>query len=1342
MKKIFSLLLLVFGAFYFSQNVFADATVINDTINLVSKNAFAYDIKLDQTEERSALVTYRLNGISYKVMVQAWDATGTTLLKEVLGTLYPNGNRILFNFDGIDIGTEVVFKVKVYSKRVAEPTLIVDEFTDNGAWSFFGPFGVSANNYPFSDTFGRLAVTESYGGTVTVSSTDYQVSNGISYRDVNYGGIGVGLYSFDPRMQPILNKNNEYGFDGDQFLNGATGFDFKRVKYSDDGRLFVARQTTERASIWEFNPDNLNHYPNDIFGRGGLDTSNGWVYSHVELAAVDGEPDLYDNFMAGPGAAFDVIGAGEDLKLVVGTFEYKTDLVKDDLDKLDGYVAKSATPMIQLEPNASSDERSWYTRIDVYELGKRHIIEKTEINYDGTTIVRDDWKWPIWNIFNKYSDVPTAEEAKPDMELGVGAHFNDHQSFNVTFGADGKSIMASHHCNNPLVADDGVAIGQTSYIRIDIDNKSGISGTKKTYTEINPEGAAIAWNKTRTLVAKTLGEGKVGVFPAEYQDSYSESDAKWVFNPGVGTSINAMAFDYGHNLYFVSHTGEKFLSWALPRESDEFSDLSQETEADTIITPTKWKYTLLAENVTNIKAKGVITVAQPDKWSSVVTWDAPVTGLVDYYEVFYQRSYVDVDGVKHSSDWTYLQMVGDSDFTPEEHVLSVTHDGLYNEKDSEGLPYRTIYTYKVVPHFTTGILIDKDNESNDIVIYEQSVPVDIVDKQQQDDAGRYSFNLELNVTPKSHLFDMSTFNDVNAIDLIKTYTIVVSEEVALLLNEATSIDNGAKFVKGNVTVAEGAEIMDLTDVWYMQVEAPILSSAATKVEDKKMPTVVFHNIDPTKNYGFKIYLTSGLADGMALDGWPFFDFMVTESEPLSMIIPGTSYKFNMMDVMRLEDANPVETTSVDMPIGSHRRVGVLDEPTNPVTYDYANYVKTKDAAFDKLNVTSEVVANWTIDYAVDLSVGSNAYATLSVKSINDKATEGLIGYVFADLSYLPVNYTTFIGADGRVYKNSEMTTYSSVVKVNYKLNDVVAVSTESQSTSVDFDLKDYTLGLSEVTDARGVLLTINPEKSSHYDEKNENYWSNFYDGAVMVKRSDTDLDNLYNLVGFHAYVEDLECYGHYENGSSVWVRYHPAYVLTDENLEKYGILNNGKVDFYQIGYNGTNNWSSLAEEGNLLQLYVHYVYATNDVIGADVANVMVDMTADYPILVKSVPDITFVNTVSTLSNTSDYMSMDVFVVPAETITISLSESNRIETGIEKTTMNNADIKLYPNPVDNQLTIIASHQLGYVEILSADGKIVKSIDDVDDTVISIDVSELYKGIYIVRTMGKTTIMLKK
>ncbi len=1336
MKKIWIFLLFVYVILCCSSNAFADATVSNDTINLVSKNAFAYDIRLDMAEERSALVTYRLNGISYKVVVQAWDATGTTLLKEVPGTLYPNGNRILFNFDGIDIGTEVLFKVKVYSKRVDAPTLIVDEFTDNGAWSFCAPYGVSANNWPFSDTFGRLAVTESsFDETVTISCPDHHVSKGISYRNNSYDGIGVGLYSFDPRMQPILNRNNEYGFDGEQFLNGATGFDFKRVKYSDDGRLFVARQTTERASIWEFNPDNLNHYPNDVFGRGGLNTKNGWVYSHVEESTVSGESDLYDNFMAGPGVAFDVIGAGENLKLVVGTFEYKTELVKDASDKIDGYVAKTATPLIELYPDANDEERRWYTRIDVYELGKRYIIEKTELKYEGVTIVRDDWKWPIWNIFGKYSDVPTREEAQPDMSLGVGAHFNNHQSFNVTFGADGNSVMASQYCNNPVNTD--IAIGQTSYIRIDIDTEMGVSGTKKSYTEINPEGAAIAWNKTRTLVAKTIGGGKVGVFTAENQDSYNESDAKWVFNPGLGTSIDAMSFDYGHNLYFVSQKGSKFLSYALPRESDEFSDINVNTEADTIITPTKLYYTLLAENVQNVKAKGVITIAEPDKWSSVVTWDAPATGLVDYYDVYYKRSYIDENGVVHATDWTFLEMVGDEDFTPDDIELSVSQNGIYNEKDANGVPYRTIYNYKVVPHFTTGILIDKDNESNDLVIYEQSIPVDIEIKQQQDDAGRYSFNLELNVTPKSHLFDMVSFDDVKAIDMVNTYTIVVSEEVAELLNNATMIENGSKFVKGNVTVADGAEILDLNNVWFMQVSAPVLDGNATTVSEKSMPSVVFHNVDPTKDYKFNVYVTSGIAEDMAIDGWPFFDFVMAESSVFNMVIPGTGYSFNDMSVVRLEDPNPVETANIDMPIGSHRKVGVLDVPTDPVTYEYINCVRTKNGAFEELNVTGEVVENWSIAYDLDLMVDDDQYATLTNEMNSSADSDGILGRVFADLSSLPVNYTTFVGADDRTYKRSKETTYSSVVKVRYTRNVIVAESQVSEANSITFDLNDYAKGLN-VYNWDGILLTINPEKSSHYNENSGGYWMNHYDSSVKVEWENND--ELYNLVGYHAYVDGRTCYGHYENGGYVWVKYHPAYVLTDEQLVRYGIADNKKVEIPAIGYDGTNDWSSLAEAEDKLPLYVHYVYATDGVIGNDVATVSVDMTADYPILVKSKPDVLMQNSRRAMSEEGT-MSMDVFVVPAETVNISLSEDNRVETGVEEAQIGNFEFKIYPNPVNDVVTIVSSDKLGLVEIVSLDGRLVRKLD-VEEEKISLNVEDINKGIYIVRVSSKTAIMLKQ
>lgn len=103
--------------------------------------------------------------------------------------------------------------------------------------------------------------------------------------------------------------------------------------------------------------------------------------------------------------------------------------------------------------------------------------------------------------------------------------------------------------------------------------------------------------------------------------------------------------------------------------------------------------------------------------------------------------------------------------------------------------------------------------------------------------------------------------------------------------------------------------------------------------------------------------------------------------------------------------------------------------------------------------------------------------------------------------------------------------------------------------------------------------------------------------------------------------------------------------------------------------------------------------------------------------------------------------MDVFVVPAETKTISLSENNKIETGVEDITVGNEELRLFPNPVEDQVTIVATSHLENVEILSADGKIVKSVD-VDDNSITVNVGELNKGIYVVRAMGKTVLMLKK
>ena len=176
----------------------AFSQTVGDIVGLTAKNSFAYDIVVEDNGG-TAEVSYKLAGVSTRVDIEAWSADGTRLLKTNPGTLDPNENRVVFDFAGVADDTEVLFKVKVYSPVVSEPTRIVDENTNNGTWSFYSPFGVTANNYPYSKTFGRLIVAEARTGTVKNSAdAEYQLSHS------DKGGIGMGLYSFDPRMQPFV----------------------------------------------------------------------------------------------------------------------------------------------------------------------------------------------------------------------------------------------------------------------------------------------------------------------------------------------------------------------------------------------------------------------------------------------------------------------------------------------------------------------------------------------------------------------------------------------------------------------------------------------------------------------------------------------------------------------------------------------------------------------------------------------------------------------------------------------------------------------------------------------------------------------------------------------------------------------------------------------------------------------------------------------------------------------------------------------------------------------------------------------------------------------------------
>lgn len=707
--------------------IVAFSQTVKEITNLTTKNSFAYDIVVAD-EGGTAVVSYKLAGVSTRVDIEAWSADGSVLLKTNPGTLDPNENRVLFDFAGVADDTEVLFKVKVFSPVVAEPTRIVDENTNNGTWSFYSPFGVTSNNYPYSKTFGRLIVAEARTGTVKNSAdAEYQLSHS------DKGGIGMGLYSFDPRMQPFVYNDwvdgdwsPRYGAVGGQgmHIDEATGQEYKRVKYSDDGRLFVARQTTERAGVWEFNPENLDHYPLDIFGRGHMRTANGCVYAAAEGNDTDGY--TYTNYVSAPASGFDVYGTGENLKIAVAGVKYETVCVSDGgkeagygkgewhegcRDELDHYYCESAAPLVDkywtAEGNPAEGGRQWSMMVNVYNLGDPNKSVAYEHQSDNTYWANGHRQWRAGR--NEY--------VAPDIHLPMGIEFCDVRDFNVAFGNDGEDLLLS---NTAYVPDVGIS-NNTTYLRLGIADNMGINTTDFNYKkrrghyDNNPYGAAIAWNKDRTMVAKALGNGKVGVFNAADVDDFEESDAVYVINPEEGISVNAIAFDYANNIYMVTSdnfenaanqfpvnqyiTAGKLVSYALPRSSEE------------VTTPTLYTYTVKSGPAENVTAK-LDKDANGDQ-DIDVTWDEPAEGEVDNYDVYVKESYIDENGNLVEGDWVLVEG-GENITTP-----NVADPNVGMKEGDDGEKLTTIYEYKVETEFTNGLTDDGENSiSNPVVLYE------------------------------------------------------------------------------------------------------------------------------------------------------------------------------------------------------------------------------------------------------------------------------------------------------------------------------------------------------------------------------------------------------------------------------------------------------------------------------------------------------------------------------------------------------------------------------------------------------------------------------------------------
>ena len=249
-------------------------------------NTYAFGLESELTEE-ALNVTYRLNN-SNATSVNVLVYKGEEVVATVAGTTTIGVNTVAIPVAELPQGRMLTWSVEVNGTSVAAPT------QESKIYSFYHPSGMDIDNNPENATFGMLLINE--GMQAVKGETGYVSS-----------GFGAGIFAFTPSLDLIPNGDKPGYNGGIEFTTGradgaGTAYSPRRIRISEDGRIFVTSLNTDGNYLWEVNPDNLDEWTT-VF--------QGTLNDNKELIDAD------SNFVAAPNNGFDVKGAGENLQLAM-----------------------------------------------------------------------------------------------------------------------------------------------------------------------------------------------------------------------------------------------------------------------------------------------------------------------------------------------------------------------------------------------------------------------------------------------------------------------------------------------------------------------------------------------------------------------------------------------------------------------------------------------------------------------------------------------------------------------------------------------------------------------------------------------------------------------------------------------------------------------------------------------------------------------------------------------------------------------------------------------------------------------------------------------------------------
>ena len=246
-------------------------------------NAYAYALDANKAGD-NVIVTFRLNAEAESATVNFSNGYSQPVQVDAAGSY-----RVVVPASKLGDLETLKYEVAVVGKGTLDVTKVGESYKINS------PYGMAVNNNPASAGFGQLLVTDSRptedaSGMFTTGTPGALYAFNVGFQPVGayYGGLNI------MEATPLS-------------IAGDYQFDLKDIRFSKDGRLFVARASgTTNSSVWEINPDNLDEPWTPVFKGGELDEQTGITYvgddeqnrMAVSLA-VEGEADALKLYVLG-----------------------------------------------------------------------------------------------------------------------------------------------------------------------------------------------------------------------------------------------------------------------------------------------------------------------------------------------------------------------------------------------------------------------------------------------------------------------------------------------------------------------------------------------------------------------------------------------------------------------------------------------------------------------------------------------------------------------------------------------------------------------------------------------------------------------------------------------------------------------------------------------------------------------------------------------------------------------------------------------------------------------------------------------------------------------------------